>query len=812
MILLLLIVGFLYSIFGKLSDALTIFVIIITLVLVEIFNEYKAKKTIEALKKFAAPLSLVVREGDLKEIPTTELVPGDILLLKVGQKIPADARLLESYGLQVNESALTGESTIIAKDAELILSEKTELMERKNMIFAGTTITRGKGKAMVVYTSMDTEIGHIAGLIKAIKEPKTPLQLAMKQLTGWLVIVALFFSILIPVIGILQGRPWIEMILTGLSLSFAVIPEELPIIITMVLALGAFVLSRKHALVKYLKAAETLGSVTVVATDKTGTLTENKMKLSSMFVDRKTRDFDAKNLTTSEKRLLSMSAIINDILVKEGGSSPVYIGDPMELALINAAEESGISYENLKKESELKDEISFDNNRMMMSQIYAKGDKLNIYVKGATEAILDRSTMILQDNKERQINSEDKKIIIESAKKMAENGLRVISFAYKMLLQGKYSQDNVENELIFAGMVGFIDPPRSEAKEAIHACKKAGVRVIMITGDYDVTAKSVAQLVDIESDKILLGKDIDEMTDQELKEKVKNVSIFARTTPEHKFRLVKTLKEIGEIVAVTGDGINDAPALKLADIGVAMGETGTDIAREAADMILLDDNFASITESIKQGRKLFDNLKKGVRYYLACKCALISIFLLPIFLNVPLPFAPIQIILLELFMDLAASATFVAEPAESNVMTRKPRNPKEKFMNLKMIRGIFFGAISLFFAVIFVYLTAYYQGKIQALTMAFATWMVGHIFLAINMRSEKDPLSKLGPFSNKMTIAWAISVLSVLFVVVSVPLLQINLKLMRLMAWDWLVIFSVSFVSTFWMEAVKIVLGLKDRK
>ncbi|MFX0181323.1 MAG: cation-translocating P-type ATPase, partial [Candidatus Hodarchaeota archaeon] len=617
MILLLIGVGIVYSIFGELRDAITIFIIISLLVFVEIYNEYKAKKKIASLKELATPLSIVIRDKNIQEVDPKNLVPGDILLLRVGQKLPADARLIESYGLQIDESTLTGESIPVSKNSEKILPEKTDLIERVNIIFAGTIITRGKGKAVVTATSIQTELGKIAGLTKEIKEPKTPLQLAMKQLSTYLVLVALFFCVLIPLIGIFQGRDPVQMILTGLSLSFATIPEELPIIIMIVLALGAYTLTKQKGLVKYLRTAETLGSVTVIATDKTGTITENKMTVSKLYLDGKLENLTEDTLTESQKHILEVGILLNDVIIKKEDNELIYTGDPMEIALIEAAEKRGIIYSNLNNKYSLVEEFTFDNQRMMMSQIYTKNNMYILYAKGATEVILNRSVDLFSKSGKKQLSDDEKNNILNIVNEMAGNGLRVIAFAFKQLDELDKTTEDLEYNLTFLGLIGFIDPPRKEVKNAISITKSAGVRVLMITGDYERTANAVAKEVGIMSDKIIVGHELEEMSEAELKKVVKNTNIFARTTPEHKLKIVKALKENGERVAVTGDGINDAPALKMADIGVAMGATGTDVARSTADMVLIDNNFTTITLAIEQGRKLYDNLKKGVRYYLA---------------------------------------------------------------------------------------------------------------------------------------------------------------------------------------------------
>jgi len=801
--LLLIAVGVIYSVLGSITDALTIIAVIIILVLVEVWNEYRAKRSIAALKKLAPPTTLVLRNGQLREVQTAFLVPGDVISLKTGQRVPADARLLSSFGLAVNEASLTGESFPVAKDADAVLPSETRVTEQVNMVFAGTVINRGQAKALITATGVNTEVGRVAGLAKAAKEPKTPLQLSMKQLSKSLVWIALFFCVLVPVLGFLRGLPLEQMILTGLALAFAVIPEELPIIITMVLGVGAYSLSRKNALVKRLRAAETLGSVTVIATDKTGTITENKMRIEHLYFDGKT--VEAQSFKENEREALKTALLASDAIRDLTGNT--VLSNPMAQAILEQIKQGKIDVQKLVKEWILKDELSFDNKRKLASYVYQYGSSLVVLSSGAPENILAKSTKILTKGKEAEITEASRQEVMESMVEMAQSGERLLAFSYRRLpAASKPEKTDLEQNLVFVGIVGFIDPPRKEVKGAIRTCQEAGIKVVMITGDHPETARAIASQVGINSDHVLTGSEISKMKDEELKQALKETFVFARVTPEDKLRLVRLFRENGEVVAVTGDGINDAPALKEAHIGVSMGIRGTDVAKETADMVLTDDNFATIETAVNAGRKLFSNLRKGVRYYLACKVALVASFLLPIALGVPLPFAPIQIIVLELFMDLAASATFVAEPEERGIMNKPPVDPKEKFMNRSMLRGISMGALSLFAAVTTNFLLIWYltQNLQQAQTLAFATWMLGHILLALNFRSEKEPLVKLGFFSNKVMIMWAVLAIATLVVGTSLPVVHDALKITYLSLPDWGLVIVVSFVATFWIELKKI--------
>ncbi len=812
MILLLLVVGILYSVWGAARDAITIFIVIAVLVLTEIFTEYKAKRAVNALRHISPPTATILRNGIPAEVPTRELVPGDILLLSTGDMVPADARLVESYGIEADESALTGESFPVEKSTGVLPAE-VPVAERRNSIFTGTMITRGKGKAVVTATGMQSELGRIQGLVLEAKEPKTPLQLAMKQLAGVLVYVAVFFSAAIPIIGMIQGKSYQEMVLTGLSLSFATIPEELPIIITMVLGVGAFALSRQGVLVKRLKAAETLGSVTVIATDKTGTITENRMRLEALagLSDAEhARAFDPAALGPEARRMLLIGMLTSDVIRTDGE----WRGDPMEVAIAEAVQESGLESLAEEQAHDLRCEYSFDSNRKVGSAMYyTKGGEW-VYVKGAPEAVLARSTRALEGEETVPLTADERTKILAAVERMAGSGMRVLGFAFR---QGGdcSSADSTEQDLVFAGLAGFADPPREGVSEAMRATRDAGMRSIVISGDHPVTVESIAAQVGIDtSTGILTGRELDGMDDGELAERLRGISLFARTTPEHKYRIVNALREDGQVVAVTGDGINDAPALKTADIGIAMGETGTDVAKETADMVLTDDSFVSVVSGVREGRKIFDNLSKGVRYYLACKLALVIILIVPVVLNIPFPLAPIQIILLELFMDLAASATFVAEPAELDLMHRPPRNPASRFVNREMMLSIFAGSLSLAAAVTFNYLFVYYvRGNDASLaqTVAFGTWLAGHVFLALNMRSTQEPFYRLGLFSNKAMLIWAALAIGFFALVTLVEPIRKAVHVVSLSWRYWLGILAVAGVATFWMEGRKLLLQVRRR-
>ncbi len=812
MILLLIAVGILYGILGSdhLLDAATIFTVIIILVVVEVYNEYKAEQGIKSLKKLTSPTSIVLRDGKLNEVPSTQIVPGDIFLLNVGERISADARLIRAYGLQLDESSLTGESFPVLKDAEAVVPENAQMTDLTDMVLAGTLITQGEGLSVVTSTGKNTELGRVSELAKGAEEPDTPLQVTMEELSKTLVWIALFFSILIPVFsylrafegGYLNKQPLTTLVLTGLSLAFAVIPEELPIIITMVLAVGTYALSKQHALVKHLRASETLGSVTVIATDKTGTLTENSMKLGHMYIN---GELVQPSGSPAEKGLLEVG-----ILATHAQATVEYEklrnSNPIGAAIINSAETAGLDVNELHNYV-LADEFSFDNRTKMASYVYDEGDERIIYSSGAPEVIMEKSSKILLEGREVEFTDSERSKVAGVIAKVASDGERTVGLAYRAL-GAKEKRETFVGDLVFAGLVSFFDPPRPEVKGVIAMCREAGIRIIMLTGDHAETAKAIAMQVGmVNPENLLTGEQVSSMSDEQLKEALKTTSIFARITPEHKLRIVRLLKDMGQVVAVTGDGVNDAPALREAAIGISMGQKGTDAAKEAADMILTDDNFVSIGSAVREGRKIFDNLKKGVQYYLSVKVALVLIFLLPILLGIPLPFAPIQIIILEMFMDLAASSGFVAEGLEPDIMKRPPKDPKERMLNKRTLTRIFVGAGCLFVAVSLCYLLTYYRtGNLEyAQTAAFAAWILSHIFLAFNTRSETEPLVRRGLFSNKVMVIWGLTAVVMLVLVTIVPILQTLIRTTSLGWSDWLLVLAASFAATFWIEATKLI-------
>jgi Ca2+-transporting ATPase len=755
MILLLLAVGFFYTLFGGFSDALTLYAIIVTLVLVEIANEYRAKKAISSLAVLASPRTKVIRGGAITEVPTGTIVPGDLLVLVSGTRVAADGTLATAISLQLDESSLTGESFPQEKGPG-------------DAAYAGTLVVAGEGMLEVTQTGGRTRVGKISLLSQEIRQPKTPLQLAMKALAKALVFVALFFSIIIPLAGFLQGQPIREMFLVGLALAFATIPEELPIIITMNLGLGSFMLSREQFLVKKLKAAETLGNATVIVTDKTGTITESAMRVVAVYPE----EAEEQVIRQARAAMTDLSLSITD------------------KAILGRAETLRIPSDA----GRIVRERSFGDGRKTRAVIREREDTRELCLIGAPEEILGR---VAGDVSRAQ----------DALGRETALGRRVIAVARRTLAAADRDTPfgELERDLVFAGMIAIEDPPRAGVRETIAQARRAGIRTIMVTGDHPRTAAAIAGEVGIASDRVMDAQELDALSDAELRELVRHVSVFARAVPEHKYRLVKALQENGDVVAVTGDGVNDSLALKGADIGIAMGIKGTDAAKEAADIVLADDNFSTIGKGIFEGRRIFDNLSKGVKYYLSVKLALVAVFSASLLLAFPFPFSPIQIILLELFMDLGASASFVAEPPEPSLRERPPRDPRTPFLDAAMLTGIALGGLALFITVFLTYWLAL-NGMIPAAsaqTAAFTAWILGHVLLAFVSRSARDPLYRIGLFTNRVMLAWAAAAFVFLTLALSFPRVGQKIGIASISAGSIAIIAGIAIVCMAGFEAAK---------
>jgi len=775
-------------------------------------QEYRAEKAIEALKKLASLKAKVMRDGKKKEIDVSNLVPGDIVVLETGDKIPADSRLIEIIDLQTQEAALTGESLPVKKELKA-LAEKTQVADRSNMVFSGTIVTNGKGKAVVTGTGMKTEIGKIAKMIQETKPEPTPLQIKLEKLGKMLGIAVIAICIIVFITGALTGKNLIEMFKIAVSLAVAAVPEGLPAVVVVSLALGARRMVKRNALIRKLPSVETLGATTVICSDKTGTLTRNEMTVRKIYANGKIIDvtgsgyepkgdflFQNKKLNTKEIELLLKAGTLNNdaTLTKNN-----IIGDPTEGSLIVSAAKAGLVKEKLEKEYKKTDEIPFSSERKCMTTMHKiKGETL-AFTKGAPEVVLKLCNSVYENGKVKKLTEKKRKEILETNREFANNALRVLGFAYKTVMDKKRAEKN----LIFIGLQGMIDPPRTEVIDSIKKCKKAGIKVVMITGDHQITAKAVAKEIGIEGES-LIGADLDKIKD--LDKIVEDVAIYARVNPEHKIKIVDALKKKGHIVAMTGDGVNDAPALKKSDIGIAMGITGTDVSKEASHMILTDDNFASIVNAVEEGRGIYDNIKKFVEYLLSSNLGevltiFIAIILSPLFAN-SLPLLPIQILWINLVTDGLPALALSVEPMEKDIMARKPRNPKEKIVSKPIITRMMVVGLVMMLGTLFLF--KFYKPELDlkyAQTMAFTTLMMFQMFNVLNCRSENKSLFSLGVFKNRYLIGAIIISMLLQLVAIYTPLNEWFFKTIPLSLFDWVLAVLVSSSVLWVVEIMKLI-------
>lgn len=744
---------------GEFFEPILILLIVVLNAVIGVMQESKAEKALEALKNLSAPHARVIRDGKEKVIPAEELVPGDVIHLEAGDFVPADARLLRSVSLKSEESALTGESLPAEKDADRRIDVQSPLGDRANMVFSGCSITYGTASAVVTATGMDTEMGKIANLLDSEGEGATPLQQKLAQLGKYLGILALLICAVILVIGIVNGIPALEIFMTAVSLAVSAIPEGLPAIVTIVLSIGVQRMVKKNAIVRRLPAVETLGGASVICSDKTGTLTQNRMTLVKAWADGM-EELETVSGSSSAKiqRLLTLGTLCSDGTVVFHEQEEQHIGDPTETAIVLAAHKNGITKEKLNKDYPRMAELPFDSDRKLMTTVNRMDGKNIAIVKGAFDVIALRC---VSGNLEmaRRMNEE-----------MSEHALRVLAVAYKEIAQipQNPTSEALENGLTLAGLVGMIDPPRPEAKEAVAVCKKAGIRPVMITGDHVITAAAVARELGIlkEGDRAITGTQLDAMTEGELDAEVENISVYARVSPENKIRIVKAWQRKGQIVSMTGDGVNDAPALKAADIGCAMGITGTDVAKGAADMTLTDDNFATIVEAVREGRGIYANIRKVVGFLLGTNIGEIVAVFIAMLLWHKSPLMSMQLLWINLVTDSLPAIALGMEAVEPDVMEQKPRQKTEGLfahgLGLRtVLQGVMFGMLALL---------AYWMGRTQTgldaggQTMAFMVLSLSQVVQAFNMRSEHS-LFKIGIFTNhKLNWAAAISALLVLLV------------------------------------------------
>ncbi|MCC8146613.1 MAG: calcium-translocating P-type ATPase, PMCA-type, partial [Bacteroidales bacterium] len=790
------------------TDAIIILVIVFVNAIIGLVQEEKAEKSLEALEKMSAPQCKVIRDGKVLTIESRNLVPGDVVLLDTGDAIPADLRLTEAVNLKVQEAALTGESVPSEKETAVIQRENVPLGDRDNIGFSSTNVVYGRGKGIVIRTGMDTEVGKIASMIQSVPNHQTPLQQKLDKLGKHLGIAALIICAIIFAVGVFYGNDLLSMFMVAVSLAVAAIPEGLPAVSTIVLAVGVQRLAKKHAIVRTLPSVETLGSTNVICSDKTGTLTQNKMTVTKVFTDDTVADVNEMNSSSSvsedSRQLIEIAVLANDAKLTEEGTNYTTTGDPTETALVDLGLKFDFNKNAQEKVFKRIAEIPFDSERKLMTTVHDKGDsQLHVYTKGGLDELLNCCTSVQINGKVVPITEEQVKFIKNENVKLAENALRVLAMAYKRIdnLPHKVTSETLEKDLIFVGMLGMIDPPRPEVKDAVLKCRDAGIRPVMITGDHLITAKAIAKELNIlqEKDLAITGADLEKMSDEELKEKVNQISVYARTSPENKMRIVKALQAKGAIVAMTGDGVNDAPALKLADIGVAMGITGTDVSKEAADIVLTDDNFSTIVSSVEEGRRIYDNIIKAVEFLLSCNIGEIVVLFVAVVANWATPLLPIHILWINLVTDSLPALALSVDPANADVMKRKPIDSKKPILNkrfsiLLLFQGIMIGSLALIAFQIGLNTTLVQEDAIEvARAMCFSVLAFSQLIHVFNIRSNvRSAFSNF--LSNKYLLgAIAISV-GLMLMVLEIPFLHdlFHINDLSNMQWMWVAILSIA--------------------
>ncbi len=775
------------------TDSIIIMVVVIVNAIIGLVQENKAEKSLEALQKLSAHASKVIRNGELQVIPARELLPGDIVVLETGDYVPADIRLTEAINLKIQESALTGESVPIEKTTDVITDNETSLGDRKNMAFSSSMVTYGRGKGIVTAIGMNTEVGKIAGMLNEVEEKETPLQKRLNDLGKTLGIVCLIICVVIFLIGIAEGKELVDMFMTAVSLAVAAIPEGLAAVSTIVLAIGMQRMVKKNAIVKKLPAVETLGSATVICSDKTGTLTQNKMTVQKLFYNSKIYNLEDVEKNSLLEKIVYANMLCNDTKI---GANGELTGDPTETALVDMGFKLNFEKEILKSNPRVK-EVPFDSDRKLMTTVNNVNGKYVVYTKGGVDELLARCISYetaegVKDNLEHY-----KKDIYINNEEMAKSALRVLACAYKVIDHEPTDEEmkNIENDLIFLGMCGMIDPPRPEVKVAVQKCKSAGIKTVMITGDHKITAIAIAKELGIleNDDEALTGQELEKISDEDLTKNIRKYSVYARVSPEHKVRIVKAWKNNGEIVAMTGDGVNDAPALKTSDIGCAMGKVGTDVAKEAADVILTDDNFASIVTAVEEGRRIYDNILKVIQFLLSSNIGEIVVLLLAILLaptlgewfnisdiNAITPLLAIHILWINLVTDSLPALALAVDPPDKNIMNRKPRdNSKGIFRGGMVFRVLYQGAmIGIITLLAFIVGLASSEGlpdaeRIKiAQTMSFVVLAFSELVHVFNVRNNKESVFKTGIFSNKQLIIAILIAAALVLTILFVPALR----------------------------------------
>lgn len=763
---------------GILGDAESAAVIVIVITINAILGTVqtvKAEQSLQSLKNLSGPEAKVLRDGSAVIIPARELVVGDVILLEAGDMVPADGRLIENASLKINESALTGESLAVEKSTAAI-SEDVPLGDRTNMLFSGSFVTYGRGKAVVTDIGMETEVGRIAGLLKSTSEKQTPLQANLEDFGKKLSVLILVFCGILFAINVFRGENIGSAFMFAVALAVAAIPEALSSIVTIVLSFGTQKMAKEHAIIRKLQAVEGLGSVSVICSDKTGTLTQNKMAVEEYYTEGKRISADAIDVDDPAQRsLLECSILCNDSTNENG----VEIGDPTETALINLGSRYGMEAAAVRAEYPRTDELPFDSDRKMMSTLHTMDGENRMIVKGAVDRLLELTDCIQTTKGTREITDEDKKIIRQQNRDFSMEGLRVLAFTYRQVPENHVLTLEDENHLVFLGLIAMMDPPREESKDAVAECIKAGIRPVMITGDHKITAAAIAKRIGILQDlsEACEGADIEDMSDEELREFVPGISVYARVSPEHKIRIVRAWQERGMIVAMTGDGVNDAPALKQADIGVAMGVTGTEVAKDAAAMVLTDDNFATIVKAVANGRNLYKNIKNAIQFLLSGNFGAILAVLTASVTGLPVPFAPVHLLFINLLTDSLPAIALGVEPSDSEVMKDKPRAAKESILTGKFLSKIAVDGWVIGTMTMIAFLTGYHQnGALLGSTYAFGTLCLARLFHGFNCKSDHPVIFTKKFFNNKWLLGAFMLGAALITAVLTVPGLETVFK------------------------------------
>lgn len=808
------------GILGEISDSIIIAIVIILNSVIGLIQESKAEKSLEALKKLSTPKAVVKRNGKLKEIPSEEVVLGDIIILDAGRYIPCDIRLIECANLKIEESALTGESVPVEKTSEILLSEgKVPLGDQKNMAFMSTLVTYGRGIGIAAATGMDTEIGKIAGMLNESIDTKTPLQKKLEDVGKLLGFLSIGICLLIFVVGILQKRDTLEMFMTAISLAVAAIPEGLPAIVTIVLAIGVQKMIKENAIIRKLPAVETLGSVNIICSDKTGTLTQNKMTITEFYADDIHKEISFLDVNNPMHKLLLENIILNN---DASYSIENQTGDPTEIALLQAGVKFNIFKDDLEKIHTRVDEIPFDSDRKLMTTVNSYDDKYYVMTKGAVDNLMNVCTSIYLKGEIISLSEDMKEKILKTANSMSDKALRVIASAYKVIDNKHIELDSLENSLIFIGFVGMIDPPREEVKESINLCKNSGITTVMITGDHKKTAFAIAQELHIATseNQTISGVELEKLSQEELNTKVDDLRVFARVSPEHKVKIVKAFKSKGNIVSMTGDGVNDAPSLRIADIGVAMGITGTDVAKNASDVILTNDNFSTIVKAVEEGRNIYKNIKKSISFLLSCNIGEIISLFLAIILGWASPLRPIHILWVNLVTDTLPALSLGTDPGDPDIMKEKPRDAKESLfkgtMPFILLNGLLIGILTLSAFIIGIKLHTKAElfplfpdslskdALIHGQTMAFIVLSVSQLIHSLNLRSEKKSIFQVGLFTNKYLLLSIILGIFLQDIVITFSPLASVFKVIALSLREWGIVSILSIIPLVVNEIIKI--------